>query len=36
MMHKTEAFADADQNQDGKLSFEEMVDGVEAELGAAR
>ena len=36
MIHKTEAFADADQDQDAKLSFEEMVDGVRAELGAAQ
>jgi Ca2+-binding EF-hand superfamily protein len=36
MIHKTKAFADADKDEDGKLSFEEMVDGVKAELGAAR
>jgi hypothetical protein len=36
MRNKTRGFAEADQNQDGLLSFEEMVDGVEAELGAAR
>jgi hypothetical protein len=33
MTHKTQGFADGDQNQDGLLSFEEMVEEVKSELG---
>ena len=36
MAHKTRAFAEGDTNQDGGLSFDEMVDVVEAELGVER
>jgi Ca2+-binding EF-hand superfamily protein len=34
MMHKTRALGEGDKNNDGLLSFEEMVDAVKAELGS--
>jgi hypothetical protein len=36
MTNKTRAFEEGDKNKDRGLSFDEMVDAVEAELGAVR
>jgi Ca2+-binding EF-hand superfamily protein len=33
MTHKTQGFEDGDKNQDGLLSYEEMVEAVKSELG---
>jgi Ca2+-binding EF-hand superfamily protein len=33
MTNKTRAFEEGDKDQDGLLSFEDMVDAVQAELG---